>query len=742
MNDNASSARALLKRLWRPREYAIGGAFLLAAGVGVGWGSWRNLCFDCPSIAQIRTFEPQQTSKLFSHDGKLIAELGVESRTPVSLQALPEYVPQAFVAVEDKRFYGHRGVDFRGIVRAVVGVVTGRNLGGGSTISQQLARNMFVRRIGFERRVQRKLKELQVALALERSYTKDQILEAYINQINYGHGWWGIQTAARNYFAKNASDLNPAEAALLAAIPNLPRLYSPILNPDNARRRRDLVLRRMQEQGFLDREEMERWQQEPIPTERAVAGGATAPYFVEWVRQILDDRFGSQLYTAGLRIYTTLDVNMQRAAEAAMEMGWERIEAREGYEHPLYSDFADTPVDSVVINGSTPYVQGVFIALDPWSGAVRALLGGRDFRHSKFNRATQAKRQAGSGFKPFVYTAAINSRIPPTHVIVDGPIVLMQVDGTEWRPQNFTEKFDGPMTIREGLRRSINMIAIKLADEIGLESVAQIARRMGIRTHIERFPSTAIGAAEVIPIEMAEAYTTYPNMGTKVRPFPVLRVENARGQVIWDPQPERTEVLDSLVTRIAVDMLQDVVDAGTGYNAIRLNAGLPYQVVAAGKTGTTNEGTDVWFNGFTPNLQATVWFGMDLPVTVRPNATGGGDAAPVWGAFMRRVYYGVEAAEAVEAVEATDSTEMVEGRPAVEGADPILPVPESWTVPPGLSTRLVDRKTGKLASRWCPEDERTVELFLPGTEPTEFCDRQDLDLFRIPRDTTFTGRRP
>ena len=741
MNDNRFAGLIRLKRLWRPREYAFAGAFLVAAGIGGGWGSWRNLCFDCPSVAQIRTFVPEQTSKLFSHDGKLIAEVGIESRTPVSLQALPEYVPLAFVAVEDKRFYQHRGISFRGILRAVAGVVTGRNRGGGSTITQQLARNMFVQRIGFERRVHRKLKELQVAFSLERSYTKDQILEAYINQINYGHGWWGIQTASRNYFAKNASDLNPAEAALLAAIVNIPGVYSPLRHPDNAVRRRNLVLRRMVEQGYLPSDELERWSQEPVPTERAVAGGATAPYFVEWVRQILDDRFGSQLYTAGLRIYTTLDVNMQGAAEAAMKKGWDDIEARTDFDHPVYADYEGLPADSVVKGGVTPYVQGVFIALDPWTGAVRALLGGRDFSQSKFNRATQAKRQAGSGFKPFVYTAAIESRIPPTHVIVDAPIVLMQVDGTEWRPQNFGETFGGPMTIREGLRGSINMIAIKLAEEIGLESVAQLARRMGIRTEIERFPSTAIGAAEVIPIEMAEAYTTYPNMGTKVRPFPVLRVENARGQIIWDPQPERTEVLDSLVTRISVDLLKTVVDRGTGYTAIRLRAGLPYEVVAAGKTGTTNDGTDVWFNGFTPNLQATVWFGMDLPVPVRTNATGGGDAAPVWGDFMRRVYYGVEEAEAIEAVEATDETEAIGAVDAVEGVDPILPIPETWTVPPGLSTRLVDRKTGKLASRWCPDDERMVELFLPGTEPTEFCDRQDLDIFRIPRDT-IPGRRP
>jgi penicillin-binding protein 1A len=290
--------------LWGPRFLGLATLLLLGLGAGTAWGTWRNVCADCPSIAEIQTFEAQQASRLYSHDGRLLAELGVERRTPVSIDALPEYVSQAFVAVEDKRFYSHRGIDPRGLARAVVGVLTGQSQiqGGGSTITQQLARNMFETRVGSERRVFwraiiRKLKELQVAFALERAYTKDQILEGYMNEILYGHGWWGIQTAARNYFAKNAADLNPAEAALLVAVVNRPGAYSPFLNPENAESRRRLVLRRMVEHGVLPADQFERYANAPLPTERAVAGGSVAPYFEEWVRQILQDRFGSKLYT-------------------------------------------------------------------------------------------------------------------------------------------------------------------------------------------------------------------------------------------------------------------------------------------------------------------------------------------------------------------------------------------------------------------------------------------------------------
>jgi penicillin-binding protein 1A len=707
--------------LWRPRLFLFLGTFVVALGAGGGWGTWKNLCAGdaCPSIAQIKTYEPEQTSKLLSWDGRLITEIGYQRRTPVSIHSLPDYVPHAVVAIEDTRFYTHHGFDVRGITRAAFGVLTGRRLGGGSTITQQLARNMFDDQIGFEVTFTRKFREIQVAQDLEAAYSKDQILEAYLNEIYMGRGY-GFQNAARNYLGKNVTDVNVAEAALLAAILNVPVRYDPFRHPENAKRRRDLVLSRMAREGYLTEEEAQRWQRYPLP-EQEPEGAVTslAPYFEEWVRQILDSRFGDEIYRSGLRVYTTLDVDMQTAARKAMDQGWAAIEADPNFEHPKYEEFDTVTSFS---GPQTPYLQGAFIALDPVTGHVKALIGGRDFQQSKFDRARLARRQAGSSFKPFVYTSAIASRIPASHIVVDAPVVYEQVSGEDWRPRNFESEFKGPMTIRQGLVTSTNMIAIKLGwEEVGIETIAQTARRMGIQTEIERFPSTTIGAVEVIPLQVAEAYSGFPTLGTKVRPFPILRVEDANRHVLWEPQPERTEVLDSLVARIMVSMLEDVVIRGTGAG-VRSVGGLSREVPAGGKTGTTNDGTDVWFTGFTPNLLATVWFGMDRPVPIftlgggRRQATGGGLASPVWGSFMNWVYYGMPADE-----DGTGATE------------PVLPVPSPWTVPAGLKTALVDRTTGKLASRWCPAEDQYLEYFIPGTEPTDFCDNSGGRRFRIPR---------
>ena len=704
--------RGVLRRIRRiPRTVWLMALFLGAAGLGLAAGSWRNLCANCPSIAQIYTYEPQQTSKVFARDSTLVSEIGLERRTPVSLASLPAHVPQAFIAIEDRRFYSHGGLDWRGIARAGLEAIRNLSLSGagGSTITQQLARHMFTDRIGFEKRVLRKLKEWQVALALEEAYTKDQIIEAYMNQIGYAHGWYGLQTASRNYFGKNAIDMNPAEAALLAAIANLPEVYSPFNNPDAGLRRRNLVLDLMTREGYLTGEEAELWKAEPLPTERARNVQVQAPYFVEWVRGILADRFGGKLYTGGLRIYTTLDLEMQAAARAAMEDGWDRIEQRPGFTHMTYREFADQTDGADV--PAIPYVQGMFIAADPATGHVRAMIGGRDFVHSKFNRAIQARRQAGSSFKPFVYTAALESGIPASEVFQDGPVILDQVDGTTWAPSNYEPEFLGSITMREAMSKSINMVAIKVGMQVGLESVGQMARRLGIRTEVERYPSSAIGAAEVIPIQMLEAYSVFATLGERVRAFPILRVESADGEVLWEPRPERTRVLDPLVARLAVSMLEEVVARGTGNIGIRLVAGLPDDVPAAGKTGTTNEGRNVWFLGFTPTLAAAVWFGMDQPVPIVPRATGGGLASPVWGEFMKRVYYGDRPSDG-EPMLASDSRAL-------------LPVPDPWPIPATLITRRVDSRTGLLASRWCPPDDAYDELYLPGTEPLQPCDRPD-----------------
>lgn len=710
---------SLLRRggAWlRDRPGLLGGLVLgclaLAALLaGLALGSWNSVCNNCPSIAQIYSWEPKQATKILDHNGELIAELFQQRRTPVSIATLPPYVPHAFVAIEDKRFYHHHGYSLRGIFRAAIvrvpgmGVLLNRRAGGGSTITQQLARHMFEHEIGFKHQLRRKLKELHVALEIERVYTKDQILEAYINQVNFGHGWYGIETAAQHYFGKSAIHLDPGEAALLAAVINRPGTYDPFRHPERALERRNLDLRLMAEQGYLSHADAQQWMQTPLPeAPHDEQEGEIAPYFVEWVRDQLDDRFGSDLYSKGLRVYTTLDLAMQRDARAAMDSGWARIEHMPGYHAPRF--------DTVMAHGGsqkpneTSYIQGMFLATDPATGEIRALIGGRDFGDSKFNRATQALRQPGSVFKPFVYTAALASGIPASHVIYDSPVMLEQPDSTVYSPKNYEPEFRGPLTLRNALKLSINTVAVKLGLEVGLETVAQTARQLGITTPVPPYPSTSIGAPSVIPLQVVEAYSTFANTGVRVTPRPILRVEDAEGRVLWSTRPDREQVVDSMTAAIMRDLLRTALDNGTGYNARNPALGnLPYEVPAAGKTGTTNDNTDVWFVGFTPDLLAAVWFGFDRPKRILSNAAGGVLAAPVWGQFMRSVYY---------------------------GDPPLLPIPEAWPWPEGIVSRRIDPETGDLATQWCASDSTYVEYFIPGTEPTQACGPSRPGLFGAP----------
>jgi penicillin-binding protein 1A len=689
------------------RRIGIGLLLLICGAAGLTIGTWRAVCRDCPSIAQIYVWEPARATKIFAHDGRLITELYQERRTPVDITSLPPYVPKAFVSVEDKRFYRHNGFDLLGIMRAVKNLVVQRRVaGGGSTITQQLARHMFTNELGFEQRFTRKLKEVKVALELERVYDKDEILAAYINQINYGHGWYGIETAAQHYFGKPAVELNPAEAAMLAAVINLPSYYDPFgSRPERAVQRRNLVLGLMADQGYLSAAEAANWKKAPLPeAPRATDEARLGPYFVESVRILLDNRFGSSLLRAGLRVHTTLDLDMQRLAQEVMDSGWARIERMPTFRHPKY---ADVIAKKQARRGNqTPYLQGMMIVLDPATGDIRAMVGGRDFKDSKFNRATQALRQPGSVFKPFVMTAALAGGIPISHVVVDSPLALPQVDGTLWEPQNYEPTFRGPVNLRETLRHSINVPTVKLALEVGLESVVQYARRMGIRTQIPPFPAVAIGAADVIPMQVAESYAVFATTGYKPTARSVVKVEDAQGRVQWETRVQVDQVLDSTTTALARDLMRDVVDRGTGY-AIRdpLQANLPYEIPAGGKTGTTNDNTNVWFAGFTPNLLAVIWFGFDRPTSIMPNASGGVYVAPIWGRFMRALYY---------------------GEPAK------LAKPADWVWPSNIITRRIDRRSGKLATEFCPLDDVYDEVFASGTEPTDACDLHGPDVLGVP----------
>ncbi|HEX6308263.1 MAG TPA: PBP1A family penicillin-binding protein [Longimicrobiales bacterium] len=687
------------------RGLGLGVIALLSLFTGLAIGSWQAVCRDCPSVAQIYAWEPKEATRLLDRDGKLFAELFEERRTPVQFETLPPHVGQAFVAVEDKRFYEHDGLDFRRIVSAnLQNVLQGRITGGGSTITQQLARNMFEEGIGFEQVITRKLKEFKVAKQIEQIYEKNTILEAYINLVNYGHGWRGIETASQHYFGKPAAQLNPAEAAMLAAAVNAPGRYSPFINADATLTRRNTVLRLMAEQGYITEEEKEQWQQEPLPASRQTTDvNRIAPYFVEWVRTTLEPIYGERLYNGGLRIYTSLDMEMQRHAQAAMDSGWARIEREPGFRAPTYDEVMAE--EDRAETGEAPYLQGLFIALDPGTGEVRALIGGRDFRDSKFNRATQALRQPGSTFKPFVYYAALNSGVPPSTILYDAPVTVELQDGTIYAPGNYDPAFRGPVLMREALQFSINTTTVRLGVDVGLETVAQAARDFGLRTPIPAYPSMPIGAADVVPMQLAEAYTVFATGGSRARSRPILRVEDADGTVLWEPPRDIEQVANAQAVAITRDFMQTALNNGSGYPARDPSQGnLPFDITAAGKTGTTNDYTDVWFAGFTPDLVAVVWFGFDRPRRIMNNAAGGRLAAPVWGSFMRRIYIGEEAE---------------------------LPTPQPWPWPDGIVAREIDRETGRLANEWCPINVVT-EYFIAGTEPAEACSPYRGGLFGAP----------
>ena len=682
----------------RTRTRLVGGAAIaLCFGTGLGLGSWTRVCAAerCPSISRIVGGKgPQQTSKVYAADGRLITELGTERRTVLPLVDVPTHVRDAFVATEDKRFYSHHGIDYWRIFGALrADVVALRWVQGFSTITMQLARNVFPDHLTREKRLERKLKEARIAVELERTLPKDTILQLYLNQINLGPGAYGVEAAAQVLFGKSARDVNVPEAATLAALAKAPGFYNPREHPDRAVRRRNVVLNLMRNQGYLTPDEAELWKAYPLLlTSRRTSYGDVAPYFVEYVRQQLDARFGRDLYEKGLRVYTTLDLDMQEAAERALVSQLDAIEAGaySGGKFPnrTYRDYLEraTPDDR---GGFSPYLQGALLAMDVRNGQILALVGGRDFEDSKFNRVTQAVRAPGSTFKPFVYSAAIRAGHPVTELLDDSPLnpPVLQLDSTLWAPKDYDDTTLGMIPMRQSLYLSRNLSTIKLGQALGEQTVIGEARRYGITTALPPYPSIHIGARGVKPIELIAAYSAFANLGTRVTPMAIMRVEDAQGNILWQPALRRDEVMDPAHSWLMLDLLRDVVRRGTAFNSV-FAAG--FTLPAGGKTGTTDEYTDAWYVGFTPEIVAGVWVGYDLVQPIMGNAGGGRIVAPAWTAFMRDVY-------------------------------DRRPVPPEWQRPDSLVTREVDRTTGYLATPWCPLDARRWDWFYPGTEPTRTC---------------------
>src|SRR6266540_658829 len=677
------------------RRVIIATVLALLYGSGLAYGSWTRVCAGdrCPSIMRIDPGQrPQlQTSKVYAADGRLITELGIERRTVVPLDQIPVHVRQAFLATEDKRFYRHHGIDFVRLPGAML-----KGFRGFSTITQQLARNVFKDKITRERSLGRKLREARVALELERNFPKDTILQLYLNQISLGPNVAGVEAASQVYFGKSVRDINVAEAATLAALPKAPGTYNPRTHPDNAIWRRNVVLTLMRNQGFLTPEDAEFWKAYPLVlTTRRTSYGDVAPYFVEWLRSaFLEPRFGRDLYEKGLRIYTTLDLDMQEAAEQALQSQLNEIESgvysNGKFEGTSYRDYLEqgrsTPDDQ---GPFAPYLQGALLAVDAKTGNILAMVGGRDFVDSKWNRVTQSRRPPGSTFKPFVYSAAIRAGHPVTEMLDDSPLnpPVIQLDSSLWQPKDYDDTTLGLIPMRRSLYLSRNLSTIKLGMALGEQTVIGEARRYGITTPLPPYPSIHIGARETKPSELIAAYTSFANNGTRVEPIGIQRIEDRQGNILYQSTIKREQVLDPEHNWLMLDMMRDVMRRGTAASAVW---GAGFTVPAAGKTGTTDDYTDAWYVGYTPEIVAGLWVGYDAPQRIMSNASGGRLVAPAWTALMRDVY---------------------ERRPA----------PADWIRSDSLISREVDWSTGYLFTPFCPQNDYHVDWFYPGTEPTKLC---------------------
>src|SRR5213596_2201932 len=590
------------------------GSLILASAAGVAalW-AFTILPRSLPSVKTLETFQPIQGTKVYDDNDELLTELHVERRIFVPLGHIPQTLRDAVIATEDRRFYSHWGVDPIGVARAVVqNYRRGRIVEGGSTITQQLAKVLF---LTADKSLERKLKEAVLALELERRYSKDRILEMYLNQVYFGHGAYGVEAAARTYFGKSVSELTVREAALLAGLPRAPSSYSPFDHAKAANRRRELVLRRMVEYGALKEEEAKRIARTDLGLIAPERRRTTGQYFLDYVQQTLEAKYGADLvFKGGLNIYTTLSPSMQLAAEQAMRDGLKALEGRSTKARP----------------GENP--EGAIITIEPQTSYVKAMVGGYDFLRSEFNRAVQAKRQPGSAFKPVIYIAALEAGFTPATRIEDSPVSYPTgSNGQTWKPENYDRIFRGPTTLQQAIEESVNVVTVKLQERIGIGKTVQVARRLGITSPLDFNLSLALGTSDLSLLELTSAYGALANQGVWMPPVTIRYVTDAQGKLLEEHVPEGREALAPETAYVITHMLRGVVERGTGQAAKVL--GRPI----AAKTGTTNDYSNAWFVGFTPRLATGVWVGYDLPRSLGRDETGSRVAVPIWIAYMSKV---------------------------------------------------------------------------------------------------------
>jgi penicillin-binding protein 1A len=675
---------------------------LLSALIGATAGLLLVYTTDLPQVEQLEHYRPSSITELYDDQGRIIGSFALQRRVVANYSDFPQVLREALISIEDKDFYDHWGVNVWRIAGAAYrDIESGGKVQGASTLTMQLARNLF---LSPDRSFRRKIEEALLAIQIERRFTKEQIFTLYANQIFLGHGAYGFEAASEYYFSKPAKQLTLEEAALLAGLPKAPGLYSPINHPDRAIKRRNLVISAMQEDGKITHQQANDARSQPIGLKLQHDLNSLAPYFVEEIRRYLENKYGTdQVHEGGLRVYTSLDMDLQRAANHAVLDGLAAYERRHGwknsldnvltpkvplanYQHPDWDDEPEVEgyVHALVLGvgpgtatvrfgryiaslsqadaawtkrklpdilkpGDIAYVnvvslgsdgkarvsleqdsgaQGALLAIDNATGAIKAMVGGRDFEESKFNRATQALRQVGSSFKPYVYTAAIDQGAKPDDTVLDAPVTFETASGP-YVPHNYDEKFEGTITLRRALAQSRNIPALKIADGLGIKTVIDYAHRFGITSNMPPYLPVALGAAEVTLFEQTSAFSVFPNDGVRVIPRYITKVTDYEGRVLEEDFPEVKDVISVRTARIMTSMLQEVVQHGTGIAA----ASMKYPL--GGKTGTTNDFTDAWFIGFSPAMTTGVWIGYDEKKTLGAKESGARAALPIWMDFMK-----------------------------------------------------------------------------------------------------------
>ncbi len=675
---------------------------LAAALVGATAGLLLVYSTDLPQVDELEHYRPSAITELYDHQGRIIGSFALQRRVVASYDDYPQVLRDALISTEDKDFFRHSGINVWRIVGAAYrDLESGGKVQGASTLTMQLARNLF---LSPDRSFHRKIQEVLLAIQMERRFTKAQIFTLYANQIFLGHGAYGFESASEYYFSKPAKKLTLDEAALLAGLPKAPQYYSPILHPDRAQKRRNLVINALLEDGKITAQQATDAKAKPIQLNVQHDPNSLAPYFVEEIRRYLENKYGSdQVHEGGLRVYTSLDTDLQKAANRAVLNGVAAYERRHGWKNHLQNvltsettldryddpDWDDEPevngylhalvmavtpgsatirfgryraalsqqdaawtqkkIQNILRPGDICYVkvlslardgsarvsleqdsgaQGALVAIDNASGEIKAMVGGRDFNDSKFNRATQALRQVGSSFKPYVYTAAIDQGASPDDTVLDAPITF-ESGTTSYTPHNYDEKFEGTITLRRALAQSRNIPTLRIADRLGIKTVIDYAHRFGITSSLPPYLPVALGAAEITLLEQTNAYSVFPNDGVRLTPRYISKVTDYEGRVLEEDFPDVKDVISSRTARIMTSMLQEVVQHGTAASAASMKMPL------AGKTGTTNDFTDAWFVGFSPATTCGVWIGYDEKKTLGAKESGARAALPMWIEFMK-----------------------------------------------------------------------------------------------------------